>query len=334
MSFLYNFFHVFEDKNFILFGFILSMVFGLVCMIYSYKKSTHSFSKLYTVLFIITTFIFFSLGLRLSFFYYLIYLVINILLGNIITQKVFRIHGKGLLWLCIDFLLGFYGLGIIFFIVSQRIILERFGYSFNKIFMFAIYGLIIFYYILNRKDFIKDVKDIKTELKNYDALILISIALISSYFIIFNLNNVFTWSWLYDKLTHLKSVFIEDFIKYKSFPFDKLYPFGFQESLYIPTLINRNHIYSMVSAYDFFGFLNLLCAFAIPFELAKALKSNKLSCYLAAILAIFFGAIGGPFINAYLGFINISTSIYHNTTEFCVNSSNAVRILCLYLVHR
>lgn len=324
-----NFYNIFNSlskidihlkQNLIISGFIISVfLFFVTSLLIVYAKFKYKAkNKLILIFVLIFIWDLLTLGLRLNIFIFTFYAVICLYTGKLLIEKIFKINIKNIAIYCSEFLLGFYVLGFIYFLLSHRFFLHRFGLNFNKVTFIFLIILVCVHAFIHFKNIKLDFINIKEVINNNQSIIIfMTLTLVCCYLIVFNYNILSQWAWNCDKISHIKDTFFANMLTSKGFPFQKLYPFAFQQSLYTPiSLFNLVSLNQLIMSNNFFGFINLFCIFAIPFEFSKRLGLNTFSSFLSSLLTVFYGAIGGPLINSYLGFINISTSIYHNTTEF------------------
>lgn len=248
-----------------------------------------------------------------------IYSLICLSLGKMMmlkfTKNNYEINNINIIF---EFILGFYTLGIIYFIVSHKFFINIFTIQFSKISMFIVLFLIILKVIHERKRVFFDLKLFKTSLiENEYILAFMFLSIILSIFIVVNLNVVSTWGWIGDKFIHVKT-YAQEFATSKGYPFKELLPWGFQSALLVPNIFfSGDMVDYMIKSYNFFGIIMMFIILVLPYEIAKNLLNlNKKYCYLASFLTVFFGPLGAPFIDPYLGLINIATPIYHNATTF------------------
>lgn len=321
-------------QELIISGFVLSVgLFLVTTFIIAYNRFDFKAKKKLTIIF---TGVFIwdlvTLGFKLNIFVFIFYAVLCVYTGKLLMEKLLKINGKNFITYCSEFLLGFYVLGFIYFLFSHKFFFRRFGTNFNRIAFITLIILICIYVLLHIKNIKSDFINISEVVnENQSIIILMAFTLVCSYFIVFNYNVISQWAWNGDKMAHLEQTFYLDIISNNGFPLQKLYPFAFQQALFVPTSVfNLVSINQLIMSHNFFGFINLFCIFVIPFEFSKKLGLNKFSSFLSSLLTVFYGAIGAPIINSYLGFINISTTMYHNTTEFY---ALPLVLLCVYYIY-
>lgn len=329
--YIYNIINKIPKLNLILSGFLVAIIFcGVVSLRGLDINCTNKEIKRMILLFFMTTFcVFFSLGLKLLSLWFIVYTLICIIEGRYIIVNILKITKFQLIHLCIEFLLGLYINAVLYFIISHLV-----GFAYSKIFMILFFIIIIALNLFKRKKIFSYFDRFKNQIlkkENYYVVFLVAISLIISYLIVFNYNINYQWSWNDDKTAHLSQTFIKDYFIYSRFPLKNLYPFIFQLALFVPTVFfNGDHTKLLIMSYNFFGYINMFLIFLIPYEFSKKLKITTKGCFLASFLTVFYGALGGPIINSYIGFINISGSMYHNTTQFF---AMPLVLLCIYYIY-
>ncbi len=323
--------------NLILSGFILSIMFFVFTLIKTlgcnikYKEKR----KILIIFSIMVFYIYLSLGLKFLSLWFMLYTVICILIGKFFRIRILKLKEFNLIRLSMDFFLGFYFNAIVYFVVSHKNLVSVFGEGFNNKFLIAYLILIVLIAIFKRKELainLEKEKNTLLENKNSVIIILVAVSLITAYFIVFNYNVVFSWSWIDDKRAHLSETFIREYFICEGFPLDKLYSFLFQLAVFVPTaFLEGDAARLLLMSYNFFGLLNLFFIFLIPYEFSKELHLSTKLCVLSSFLTVFYGPLGAPIINSYIGFINISGSMYHNTTQFFVIP---LILICIYNLYK
>lgn len=271
--------------------------------------------------------------LLIATFWFAIYTLLIYQMGHFFCTHLFKKYCHRLpkeLVLITDFLIGFYFFGTIFFISYHRGLMDRFGCLFPQVVLGTF--LIISLYLL-----VCHINTYSSNLKQFEItkwhLALLVLSFVCSIFIVFHYNGLINFGDWGDKFTH-QQVFTSDLIASKGFPLPILIHLGMQCTLLAPAIflpLAINH--SIMMAYLFFGLINMGLILFIPFIFAKkVLNMNSLMSFFSAILVAFFGVIGAPFVkDPFLGFINISTLMYHNDTFFFAIPLCMLAIFFIYL---
>lgn len=314
-------------------GFLSALIILFTFIFISLKKINVNARIAYFLLFIDVLISSMAIGISGDILIYITFSFVAFYLGKIICDNLIKIKEESVIISITQFIIGFYLFGGIHFILNHRILLNFFGSNSDKyIIIVVIIGIL--WYIIKNFDFKKELSKLRTcwDKRKY-IFIFFSAAIVLSYFMVFHFNIKLSWGWNSDKEFHLLNFFTFKQQQYGGYPFDTLQPLLFQNSIYVPNLFIKAGInYSIITSYNFYGMINLFFIAIIPFYISRnILKISKGFSYLSSALVLFFGAIGGPLINPYLGFLTISTMMYHNTTIFF---TIPLIQLCLFFLYK
>lgn len=305
----------------ITYGFAVSMIVlilvGLILLQISKckNKSKQKWIIVITAVNILITM--FAIGVRRELIIYLLYTLGAIFLGRLILVGILQIKKDNFIYCFVEYFIGIYFAGCIYFILLHRCMNKVIPVNTSK---WLIVLLIFISFIYNVKNDLLMIRVKNLIMQGYvnQIIMFINLTIFYGYFIVFHFNSLYSWGWNGDKNSHLIIFFIDNLIKFKGFPFESLYPLGFQLAINVPnTFIGSMDSSLIIKSYDYFGLINLFVMMILPFYFSlKELHLNKANSFLASMLTVFCGALGGPIINSYLGFVNISTGMYHNTTLF------------------
>ncbi len=255
-------------------------------------------------------------------------------LGDIFFTYIFINFRKNIpnrLYLISTFILGFYFMGIIYFVsnlsIFKNLINGFIGNYLPIIVISALFTISILH--LSKHHLIKySISKI-----NRTDIMMILIGFIFSLFIVFNYNGVANYGRYFDKRVHL-DVFSNTFLVAGGFPIGPLYNIGMQCALLVPTVYLPSNIHNIIYSSLFFGFIMMIAIIYLPYIFSKQILGlNFYFSLLSSIMVVLFGVISLPLTNKYLGFIVVSTSIYHNDTQLFAFPVFIFSIFLLYIYH-
>lgn len=256
-------------------------------------------------------------------------------LGDILltyTLKDVKQNLPDRLYLITIFILGFYLMGMIYFISNLSIFNNNLksdlkGNCLPIIFVGTLSTTSLIYLMKTRA-----IKNIVSKINIIDVTMIL-LGFIFSLFIVFNYNGFVNYGNVGDKSVHLEN-FTERLVDAGGFPIGSLSNIGMQCALLAPTVAMPLKINNIIYSSLFFGLLMMVSIVYLPYIFSKEMLGlNSTFSLLSSIMVVLFGVISLPLENRYRGFINLSTTFYHSDTQLFAVPTVMLSIYFLYLYY-
>lgn len=282
-----------------------------------------------------------SLSNSSMYFHFIIYLLLFTTyffiaygLGDIFITYIFINFRKNVpdrLYLITVFILGFYFMGIIYFISNlsmfKSIMSSLIGNYLSVIMISALFIVSVLYLLKHSL-----IKGNFSKINRID-IVMILLGFIFSIFMVFNYNGFINYGNYLDKRAHLTG-FSKMLLVTGGFPIGILSNIGMQCALLVPTVYLPSNVHNIIYSSLFFGFIMMIAIIYLPYIFSKQILGLDLYfSLLSSIMVVLFGAISLPLTNKFLGFIIVSTSLYHNDTQFFAIPAFMLSIFFLYIYH-